>query len=82
MEKSKLSFGAAANSASKPWLRESGTLRTTRDEQDPAVRTDVDGVADRHLAPHDGHAQGAQVLSESGGLRVVQYDHVSRDDGG
>ena len=37
MAKSKFWFGAAATSISKPWLWDSGTLNTRRDEQEPAV---------------------------------------------
>ena len=37
MAKSKLRFGAASNSTSTPWLRAFGTLKTTRDEHEPAV---------------------------------------------
>jgi hypothetical protein len=36
-EKSKCSFGAAENSTSMPRLRAFGTLKMTRDEQEPAV---------------------------------------------
>ena len=36
-EKSKCSFGAAANSTSTPRLRAFGTLKMTRDEHEPAV---------------------------------------------
>ena len=37
MAKSKLRFGATSNSISTPSLRAFGTLKTTRDEHDPAV---------------------------------------------
>ncbi len=37
MAKSKFSLGAAAISSSMPWLSDSGTLNTSRDEQEPAV---------------------------------------------
>ena len=37
MAKSMLRFGAASNSISSPRLRAFGTLKTTRDEHEPAV---------------------------------------------
>jgi hypothetical protein len=37
MAKSTLRFGAALNSISRPALRAFGTLKTTRDEHEPAV---------------------------------------------
>jgi hypothetical protein len=35
--KSRLSLGVATSSSSPPMLRDSGTLKTSRDEQEPAV---------------------------------------------
>jgi hypothetical protein len=37
MEKSKCSLGAAVHSSSMPVLRALGTLKITREEQEPAV---------------------------------------------